>query len=187
MNFAKKLSVVALATLAFASCKNTNAEPAGDDKKGDSIENTESKTTAANLETASFKIDGMVCPEGCAATIEKKLAKMDGVEKAKVDFDSKTATIEFDPARQTAETFAQAVEKMGEYKVSEVKSSGDKAYYDPQQQEPKKKEAKKTTTAATAKTKGTKEAKPACCTTGSAKKGGSCCADGKKETKSGKM
>jgi periplasmic mercuric ion binding protein len=183
MNFAKKLSVVALAALAFASCKNTAAEPAGDEKSADTA--LENKTTAENLETASFKIDGMVCPEGCAATIEKKLAKMDGVEKAKVDFDSKTATIEFDPAKQNVEAFAQTVEKMGEYKVSEVKSSGDKAMLY-QQQEPKKKEAKKTTTSSTAsKTKGTKEAKPASCS--GHEKGGSCCSEGKKETKSGKM
>lgn len=173
MNFAKKLSVVALAALAFASCKNTNAEPAGDEKKNDTIEN---KTTAANLETASFKIDGMMCPQGCAATIEKKLAKMDGVEKAKVDFDSKTATIEFDGAKQTAETFVQTVEKMGEYKVSEVKSSGDKAYYD--QQEPKKKDTKTTSTS-----KDKKDSKPSTCSDG--KKGGTCCGGGKKEKKSG--
>jgi mercuric ion binding protein len=123
MNFVKKLSVVAVAALAFASCKNTNTEPAGEEKKTDSIEKKaeENKTTAANLETASFKIDGMMCPQGCAATIEKKLAKMDGVEKAKVDFDSKTATIEFDPAKQNVDAFAQTVEKMGEYKVSDVK------------------------------------------------------------------
>ena len=176
MNFAKKLSVVALTALAFASCKNTNAEPAGDEKKADTIEN---KTTAANLETASFKIDGMMCPEGCAATIEKKLAKMDGVEKAKVDFDSKTATIEFDPAKQTAESFAQTVEKMGEYKVSEVKSGGDKAML--YQQEPKKKDTKTTTTSTS---KG-KESKPSTCS--GDKKGGTCCGGGKKDTKSGKM
>jgi periplasmic mercuric ion binding protein len=180
MNFAKKLSVVALAALAFASCKNTNAEPAGDEKKTDTIDN---KTTAQNLETASFKIDGMMCPTGCAATIEKKLAKMEGVEKARVDFDSKTATIEFDPAKQTAETFAQTVEKMGEYKVSDVKSSSDKAML--YQQEPKKKEAKKTTSTATAATsKSKKEAKPATCS--GHEKGGGCCS-AKKETKSGKM
>lgn len=186
MNFAKKLSVIAFMALAFGSCKNTNAEPAGDDKKPDSAgAAAESKTTAENLETASFKIDGMMCPQGCAATIEKKLAKMDGVEKAKVDFDSKTATIEFDPARQNVEAFAQTVEKMGEYKVSEVKSSGDKAYYD-QQQEPKKKETKKTTTSSIAsKGKGSKEAKPATCSGHGT--GGGCCSEGKKETKNGKM
>jgi len=63
---------------------------------------------------------------GCAATIEQKLSKMDGVEKAKVDFDSKTATISFDPAKQTTKSFVETVEKIadGAYKVSDVKSSG---------------------------------------------------------------
>ncbi|SFQ70974.1 heavy-metal-associated domain-containing protein [Flavobacterium akiainvivens] len=179
MNFVTKLSVVALAALSFASCKNTNAEPAGEGTKADT---TETKTTAANLETASFKIDGMMCPQGCAATIEKKLAKMDGVEKAKVDFDSKTATIEFDATKQTVETFAQTVEKMGEYKVSDLKSSGDKAMV--YQQEPRKKDTKKTTTSTASTSKNKKESKPATCS--GHEKGGSCCSD-KKDTKGGKM
>jgi len=191
MKFASKLSLVALSVVLFASCKNTakdgNLETPKDSTAADT---TEAKHTAANLETASFKIDGMMCPQGCAATIEKKLAKMDGVDNAKVDFDSKTATIQFDPAKQHAETFVQTVEKMGEYKVSNVKSSGDKAYYDPQQEPAKKPAAKKASATATTAAKDKKEAKPAsCCASDKAAKkpAGSCCADTKKETKGGKM
>jgi len=189
MNLAKKLSLIALSAVLFASCKNTdkdgNLETPKDSTTADSTH--AGKHTAANLETASFKIDGMMCPDGCAKTIEKKLAKMDGVDNAKVDFDSKTATIQFDPAKQHAESFVQTVEKMGEYKVSNVKSSGDKAYYEPQQ-EPKKQATKATATTATA-SKGKKETKPAaCCSDKAAKKpAAGCCTDAKKEAKSGKM
>jgi mercuric ion binding protein len=125
MNFAKKLSLIALTALAFASCKDTSKDgnletPA----EGVVTDSTQKKETAANLETATFKIDGMTCPMGCAATIESKLSKLEGVDKAKVDFDTKTATVSFDPAKQTAENFVKTVEKIadGAYKVSDVKS-----------------------------------------------------------------
>jgi mercuric ion binding protein len=186
MNLTKKLSLIAITALLFASCKNT-AKDGSIETPADSTatDTTDAKETAANLETASFKIDGMMCPQGCAATIEKKLAKMDGVEKASVDFEKKTATINFDPAKQTAESFVQTVEKMGEYKVSDVKSSGDKAYYVPQQ-EPAKKAVTKKAASTTAAAKGKKEAKPHTCPTGE-KKGGCCSAGAKKEDKGGKM
>ncbi|MXN93053.1 hypothetical protein GR160_17645 [Flavobacterium sp. Sd200] len=180
MNFAKKLSIMAVAALVFAACKDTSKDgnletPA----EGVVTDSTQNKETAANLETATFKIDGMTCPMGCAATIEQKLSKMDGVESAKVDFDSKTATISFDPAKQTAETFVQTVEKIadGAYKVSDVKSSGDKAYYNAASHDKDKKKKKK---AKAAKAE-TKEAKAACAAEG--KKGG-CCAAGAEAKKS---
>lgn len=180
MNFAKKLSLIAVAALLFASCKDTSKDgnletPA----EGVVTDSTQNKETAANLETATFKIDGMTCPMGCAATIEQKLSKMDGVENAKVDFDSKTATISFDPAKQTAESFVQTVEKIadGAYKVSDVKSSGDKAYFnaaghDKDKDKKKKKKAAKETR--TAKADG-KDAKAGCTAEG---KKGVCCAAG---------
>ncbi|WP_020214807.1 heavy-metal-associated domain-containing protein [Flavobacterium rivuli] len=177
MNIAKKLTLIAVAALLFASCKDTskdgNLETPAKDVVTDSAQN---KHTAANLETASFKIDGMTCPMGCAATIEQKLSKMDGVEKAKVDFDSKTATISFDPAKQTTESFVETVEKIadGAYKVSDVKSSGDKAFFDAARHDKDKKKKKKEAKTTTAKTD-KKDAKA--CSSADAKKGG-CCAKG---------
>jgi len=175
MNFVKNIAIVAFAALAFASCKNTDKEAvtAAPAKATASA----GKDVAANLETASFKIEGMTCPMGCAATIEQKLSGMDGVKKAKVDFDSKTATISFDPAKQTAENFVKTVEKIadGAYKVSDVKSSGDKAYFDAANHDKGKK--KKTAAKTTAK----KDAKTGCAADG--KKGG-CCAAGADAKKS---
>jgi len=173
MNFAKKLSLIALTALLFASCKDTSKDgnletPA----EGVVTDSTQNKETAAT-ETATFKIDGMTCPMGCAATIEQKLSKMDGVDKAKVDFDSKTATISFDPAKQTAESFVQTVEKIadGAYKVSDVKSSGDKAYFNAADHIDKDKKKKKKAAKADKK-----DAKAGC--TAEGKKGGCCAAGG---------
>ena len=128
MNFAKKISLIAIMAIAFASCNKTakdgnTTEPA-EGVVTDSAQKKEKASVNTKLETASFTIEGMTCPMGCAATIEQKLSKMDGVEKAKVDFDSKTATISFDPAKQNTDRFKKTVEKIadGAYKVSDIKA-----------------------------------------------------------------
>jgi mercuric ion binding protein len=177
MKFAKKLVLIAVATILFASCKDTSKDGNIETPEKDIVtDSTQNKETAENLETASFKIDGMTCPMGCAATIEQKLSKMDGVEKAKVDFDSKTATISFDPAKQTTESFVQTVEKIadGAYKVSNVKSSGDKAFFDAAGHDKDKKKKKKSDKASSAKTENSNTKKGGCCAKGSEAKKSSC-------------
>ena len=75
-------------------------------------------------ETATFHIEGMSCAIGCAKTIEKKLSEMNGVQKATVDFDKKTAVVDFDATIQTPEKLTKAVESTGDgetYKVSQMK------------------------------------------------------------------
>ena len=181
MNLVKKLSFIALAAVLMASCKDTSKDgnletPA----EGAVSDTTQIKETAANLETTSFKIDGMTCPMGCAATIEQKLANMEGVDKAKVDFDTKTATISFDAAKQTPEKFVETVEHIadGAYKVSDVKNSGDKAYYSADQEKEKKAEKKEKKAS-----KKSKDAKASCCSADAKteKKAGCCSADKKAE------
>lgn len=183
MNFVKKLSFIALAALLFASCKDTskdgNIETPAEGKAADT---TKVKETAANLETTSFKIDGMTCPMGCAKTIENKLAGMEGVQEAKVDFEKKTATISFDAAKQTPEKFVETVEHIadGAYKVSDVKNSGDKAFFAVDQEKEKAQKEKKEKKA----DKKSKDGKPACCSADAkASKKGGCCSADKKEGK----
>lgn len=187
MKITKTLSALALASLLMISCNDKSKDGTIETNTDSTVTDTTMvKETAANLETTSFKIDGMTCAIGCAATIEQKLAKLDGVDNAEVDFETKTATVSFDAAKQTPEKLVETVEGIadGAYKVSDVKSSGDKAFYSVDQEKEKKKEAKK-------KAKGSKDEKAGCC---SAKKGEgkSCCAsEGKKtaaaDTKSGNL
>jgi copper chaperone CopZ len=62
----------------------------------------------------------MTCAMGCAKTIEKKLADMEGVQKATVDFDKKEATVNFDAAILTPEKLYATVEATADgntYKV----------------------------------------------------------------------
>jgi mercuric ion binding protein len=177
MNFAKKLSLIALSAVLFASCndKSKDGNIEGTEKDSTAVEGA-GKETAANLETTSFKIDGMTCPSGCAAMIEKKLAGLDGVGEAKVDYEKKTATVSFDAAKQTPEKLVETVEGLadGAYKVSEVKSSGDKAYFSVEQEKEKKKEK---TAKKDKKSKKEADKKEGC---GTEKKGGCCSESAKK-------
>lgn len=78
---------------------------------------------AENLQTASFTIKGMTCAYGCAKTIEEELSDLDGVQKASVDFDKKTALVIFDKTIQNPTTLTNLVQKSGDgktYKVSNL-------------------------------------------------------------------
>ena len=157
MNNLKKMALVAFASVAFVSCKKENETVV-------TSENTiaTKPVDVANLATASFKIDGMTCEVGCAKTIENKLAGLDGVNEAKVDFEKKTATVTFENGRQTPETLVETVEAVAGgdlYKVSDVKSSTDKAFFS---EKDKKKKKKSKTTEATTSTEKAPEKKSCC-------------------------
>ena len=122
MKFSKSILGIAVATVLFVSCKNNEKTPAEATTKTDTKKEI---AAAVKPETASFTIDGMTCPEGCAKTIEKKLSEMDGVQNAKVDFDKKQATVNFDLDKLKSEDLVKAVETTGDgqtYKVSNVKT-----------------------------------------------------------------
>lgn len=117
-------SIFGLALLAtlFFGCKDTASKPtdgniAATAKKEISI--------AVKPEKVSFKIDGMVCPDGCSKMIEKKLAETQGVQEAKVDYEAKTATVNFDLDKISSQDLVKEVESAGDgktYKVSDVKT-----------------------------------------------------------------
>jgi copper chaperone CopZ len=126
MKLVKSFAILGIATTFLFSCKDTASKPAAIDE-ATSTSASKTATVAQKPETASFKIEGMTCAIGCAKTIETKLAKMDGVQKATVDFEKKQATVEFDAAVLTPEKLVQAVESTGDggtYKVSNVKTNG---------------------------------------------------------------
>ena len=124
MNFNKLLLTFGLASTLLFSCKDTASKPTS----GSDETNTKKEVAvAAKPEIASFKIDGMTCAMGCAKTIESKLSKMNGVQKATVDFDKKQATVEFDAAVISPENLSKTVEATGDgetYKVSGMQTKG---------------------------------------------------------------
>ena len=127
MNFTKSIVAIALAGLLFVSCKKNTEETTATTTA--STEATAPKVkkeiAAANLQTASFKVEGMTCAIGCAKTIESELSNLDGVQKAIVDFDKKLATVTFDKTVQNPESLTKVVEATADgktYKVSNMKS-----------------------------------------------------------------
>ena len=122
MKTLKTLSIVAMIALAFTSCKNETAPEVKtvdvEVSKKDVAQTLDPNATYAKVE---FGIDGMTCAMGCAKTIEKKMAKMDGVKSAKVDFDSRLAMVEFDEAKVTPKSLEEVVNKVADiYKVKDM-------------------------------------------------------------------
>jgi copper chaperone CopZ len=124
MNFTKSLVTLGIVSTLIFSCKDTASKPPIDDTKEVTATEQKVPAVATKPETASFKIDGMTCSMGCAKTIEKELAHMNGVQKATVDFDKKEATVDFDAAVLTPEKLFATVEATGDgttYKVVAAK------------------------------------------------------------------
>lgn len=115
------IATIALTSVVMVSCKNETV-------KEESNATTEQKQDQpAQLATASFSIEGMHCEVGCAGVIQKKLAKLEGVQEAKVDFEGKKATITYDANKQTPEIMVQTVQNISDdYKVSNVTTVAEK-------------------------------------------------------------
>jgi mercuric ion binding protein len=62
---------------------------------------------AGTLQTITLDVKNMTCAV-CPITVTKSLEKVPGVTSAVVDFDSKTASVTFDPDKATPATLAKA-------------------------------------------------------------------------------
>lgn len=116
----KKILFIALALVVFVGCK--------DKKKPEivtvdtEVKKEKPKEVAANYDKAEFKIEGMTCAIGCAKRIEKKLANMEGVKSATVDFDKKLAMVEYNQEKIDFDALTSTVTKVSKtYKVSDIK------------------------------------------------------------------
>ena len=118
-----KISLVAICSLlVFVACKKEVSAPEevtveyNEEVKKPIAEN-------ATIAKAKFNIDGMTCAVGCAAKIEKSLGKMDGVQSAKVDFETKTAEVSYDVDQVTTSLLSDRVTKTGSmYKVKNMQT-----------------------------------------------------------------
>lgn len=125
MKFIKIVAALAIAGLVLVSCKKEEDKNLANIKAVETAPKEHKAIAAENVQTASFEIEGMTCAMGCAKTIEKELTNLDGVEKATVDFDKKTATVVFDKTVQNQENLTKVVQATGDgktYKVSNIKS-----------------------------------------------------------------
>ena len=117
----KNIITIALVTFFAFSCKNeTKPEVKTIEVASETSKELDPNATYAKAE---FTIDGMTCAVGCAKTIEKKIAKMEGVKSSTVDFDRKLAMVEYDEAKVTPVTLTETVAKISDtYKVSDIKT-----------------------------------------------------------------
>jgi Cu+-exporting ATPase len=125
MKTLKNILAIALISVSVIACKS-DKEPEVKTVETTSEVNTNAAKKLdpnATYAKAEFGIEGMTCAMGCAKTIEKKMAKMDGVKSAKVDFDKEIAMVEYDEAMVTPKTLEEAVAKAGDtYKVKDMKT-----------------------------------------------------------------
>ena len=122
MKILKLVIAIVIFSITVWSCKN-ETEP---QVKTIEVEEIKAKSEIADdsiLTKAEFNIEGMTCAIGCAKTIEKKLAKMEGVKSAKVDFDKKVAMVEYDEAIVTTTSLENTVTNASDtYSVNDMKT-----------------------------------------------------------------
>jgi copper chaperone CopZ len=111
MNFKKSIVTLLLTSVLFVGCKEKSTEIVSKEITETASPKVKKEIAAANLQTASFSVEGMTCAVGCAKTIEQELTDLEGVEKAAVDFDKKTATVTFDKTIQEDLTGLDGVQK----------------------------------------------------------------------------
>ena len=120
----KNILTLAIITLFAFSCKNEAQPEVITAPSASQTTETTTKTTInpnAKLAKAEFKIEGMTCAMGCAKTIEKKMAKMEGVKSATVDFDRELAMVEYDEALVTPASLETTVTSVADsYKVKDM-------------------------------------------------------------------
>ena len=124
MKIFKHILVLVLVSVFAVSCKNdANPEVKTAPAAANTTEVTAKKAINPNakLAKAEFKIEGMTCAMGCAKTIEKKMAKMEGVKSATVDFDRELAMVEYDEAIVTPASLETTVTGVADsYKVKDM-------------------------------------------------------------------
>ena len=121
MKALKNIMAIAMVVLITISCKNeTKPEVKTIEVATEAPKKLDPNATYAKAE---FTIDGMTCAIGCAKTIEKKIAKMEGVKSATVDFERKLAMVEYNEVKVTPTALEETVTKVADdYKVSDMKT-----------------------------------------------------------------
>ena len=124
MKTLKNILAIGFIALVIFNCKNESQPEVKTVETETAAETTKAELDPnATYAKAEFKIEGMTCAMGCAKTIEKKIAKMEGVKSASVDFDRQLAMVEYDEAKVTPATLESTVISVGDvYKVKDMKT-----------------------------------------------------------------
>lgn len=125
MKTIKNIALIAITFVVFTNCKN-DKQPEVKSVETDTTEEIAQLDPNATYAKAEFTIDGMTCAVGCAKRIESKLAGMDGVQSATVDFEKSLAMVVYNEAKVTSENLEETVAKVGDaYTVKDMKTVED--------------------------------------------------------------
>ena len=103
------------------SCKNEEKQEATPSPESKTQEVSEIVTENMAITNSEFTIEGMTCAMGCAKRIENKLAEIEGVSFAQVDFDKKLAMVTYQEGKVTSDLLVETVKSAGEgYSVKEM-------------------------------------------------------------------
>lgn len=106
------LAVFAFAALSFTVACNSDTNQ---ETKQEKVEINAEKVVAVD-----YKIEGMTCKMGCAKTIEKTIAGLNGVVASSVDFDAEKGHFEFDASIISEDEIITAIEEVADqYKVKD--------------------------------------------------------------------
>lgn len=83
---------IVLSSVLLISCGGSGSEGASSEMKHEVVVNDDVKANAS----AKLAIEGMECAHNCAGTIQKEVSAMKGVRICEVDFENKSAVVEFD-------------------------------------------------------------------------------------------
>ena len=66
-----------------------------------------------DTESVTLSVPGMSCSIGCPITIQKTLAKLDGISEVSVDFANKQVTFSLDTSKASADDAVKAIQGVG--------------------------------------------------------------------------
>lgn len=117
----KKIFLMLFVFISLISCKQEEQKYP---KQGKTNVPKPALRADAKWATVTFKIEGMHCKMGCAASLQKKIFKMEGVKTSKVDFENKSAEIIFDKNVMNPEKIVEkALSVDDKYVVSDIQTA----------------------------------------------------------------
>ena len=107
----KTFILIAIAASVIACGGNENNNEGNED---------EVAIVSADAEKIDYAVEGMVCAMGCAATIQKEVAGMEGVIISEVNYADEKAHFEFDPSKTSEADIKAKIATIadGQYKLS---------------------------------------------------------------------
>tara|TARA_B100002051_G_C16712105_1_gene627222 strand:- start:1531 stop:1848 length:318 start_codon:yes stop_codon:yes gene_type:complete len=81
-------------------------------------------------QVSKFKVEGMMCANGCAWKVKTITQAMDGVSSSEVNFEQGILTVEYDPLKVSSDLIISTLSKETAYKIKPYKDKTRKPFLD---------------------------------------------------------